>query len=210
MYNDDPTRTMNINGDTYVRARDIVTVIPPILHTMLASPHELNMQAYLEGNWATYHDEMRFNVIYPSATPRNPQPDSMAYIVLHGPGKHDCNTTRRGHGYFADNVIYADNTSTTVLYDVIHHKVVYMDVQELLGTAFEHRTMTLDEVCTTFFVADDPAYGQYFDKDNVRDALVWAAYQGGDPYPAERIAAFVGVEITQERYRELCDEEYGL
>ena len=212
MYNDDPTRTMTINGEKYVRAQDIITVIPPILHTMLAAPHELNMQTYLEGDWATYHDEMRFNVLYPSATPRNPQPDSMAYIILRGPGKHDCNTTRYGHSYnyFRTNAIYADNTDTTMLYDVIHHKVVYMDVLTLLGTAFEHRTMTLDEVCTTFFVADDPVYGQHFDKDNVRDALTWAAYQGGDPYPAERIAAFAGVEITQQRYRELCEEQYDL
>lgn len=208
MYNDDPTRTTTVKGEKYVRARDIITVIPPILHTMLAAPHELNMQAYIEGNWATYHDEMRFNVLYPSATPRNPQPDDLAYIVLRGPGKHDCNTTRRGRDYFTDNAIYTDNTDTATLYDVIHHKVVTMGVLELLGTAFEHRTMTLDEVCTTFFVADDPVYGQYFDKDNINDALVWAAYQGGDPYPAERIADFVGVAITTERYQELCDEQY--
>lgn len=207
--NNNPTHTTVINNDTYVRTSDIVTVMPPILHTMLAAPHELNMQAYLEGNRATYHDEMRFNVLYPSATPRNPQPDSMAYIVLRGPGKHDCNTTRRNRDYFADNVIYDDNTHTAVLYDVIHHKAVRMDVLELLGTAFEHRTMTLDEVCTTFFVADDPVYGQYFDKDNIRDALVWTAYEGDHPYPAERIADFVGVTITQQRYRELCEEEYG-
>ena len=173
MYND-PNHAIVIDGDTYVRASDIITVIPPILHTMLAAPHDL------------------------------------AYIVLRGPGKHDCNTTRRGCNYFADNVIYTENTDTAVLYDVIHHKIVYMGVLELLGTAFEHRTMTLDEVCTTFFVADDPVYGQYFDKDNVRDALTWAAYQGGDPYPAERIADFVGVAITTERYQELYEEQYGL
>lgn len=210
MYNDDPTRTMTNDGDTYVRARDIVTVMPPILHTMLAAPHELNMEAYLQGFWDTYHDEMRFNVLYPSSTPKHEQPDGMAYLILRGPGKHDCNTTRRGRDYFTDNVIYDDKDSTVTLYDVIHHKVVTMGVLELLGTAFEHRTMTLDEVCTTFFVADDPVYGQHFDKDNICDALTWAAYQGGDPYPAERIAAFAGVKITQQRYRELCEEQYDL
>ena len=210
MYNNDPTRTMTIDGDTYVRARDIVTVMPPIMHTMLASPHELNMESYLQGFWDDYHDEMYFNVLYPSSTPKYARPDGMAYLVLSGPGKHDCNTTRRGHNYFTDNVIYDDIDNTVVLYDVIHHKVVTMGVLELLGTAMMHRTMSLDEVCTTFFVADDPVYGQHFDKDNIRDALTWAAYQGGDPHPAERIAAFAGVEITQQRYRELCEKQYDL
>lgn len=210
MTTNDPTRTMTINGEEYVRTRDIVTVMPPIMHTMLAAPHELNMEAYLQGYWGTYHDEMRFNVLYPSGTPKLHQPDGMAYLILRGPGEHDCNTTRQNRDYFTDNVIYDNKDSTVTLYDVIHHRIVDMGVLELLGTAFEHRTMTLDEVCTTFFVADDPVYGQHFDKDNIHDALTWAAYQGGDPYPAERIAAFVGVKITQQHYFELVDEGYDL
>lgn len=200
-------RELTINNDIYVRKADVFAVMPPILQTMVASPYILNAQAYLDGREDVYHDETRFNVLYPQSPTTT---DDMAYIVLAGIGSH-FNEYAAGDTYFNTNAVYIDDERACVLYDVIHHKLKYLNAIEVLNTAFEHRTMTLDEVCTTFFVTDDPVYGEHFDKDNIADTLNFAMrINYVDAYPMIRIAEFVGVELGEDRFTELYDDEYGI
>jgi len=203
-------RELTIEGDAYVRKDAVFAVMPPMLQTMVASPYIHNVQPYIDGHRHVYHDEMRFNVLFVQyATADGTVTDPRVYIVLAGIG-NDFNGHCAGEAYFDTNAIYIndDVEHLCVLYDVTHHKLHYRSAVGVLNTAFEHRTMTLDEVCTSFFVADDPIYGEHFDKDAIRDALNFAMrINYVDPYPIIRIAEFVGVELGEAGFEEPGDDE---
>ena len=203
-------RELTINNDAYVRKDAVFAVIPPILQTMVASPYIINAQAYIDGHRHIDHDEMRFNVLYVQrATDGGAVVMPAVYIVLAGIG-NDFNSHCTGETYFNTNAVYVDDDieHLCVLYDVSHHKMYYRSPVSVLNTAFEHRTMTLDEVCATFFRADDPVYGKRFNKDAIRNALnIAAGIDYVDPYPLIPIAEFIGVNLRNNRVKKLSNNK---
>lgn len=201
-------RRIQLNDVTYVRADRILTVMPPIMHTNLSEPRYVNTQAVIDNNPttanSTYHKELHFNVLFPQSTPKRPQPKTAAFIILASPVNPNGGNLNTDPAYFYSNVFYTDDypyRNTVELYDVTNHELVYMSTAKLLGTAFEHRTMTLNEVCTTFFVDDDPVYGKYFDKNQITDTLTKAYYFGTANVEAIRaIVKFTGIELSKERF----------
>lgn len=202
-------KTMNIDGQTFANTKDLLTVIPPMMYSMLASPHETNIQEYTDGLRYSYHNEERFNVLYLPDVKRNltnthvTHPKRAAYIVLYGPDLHRARTKPGTDAYFHNNTIYCGDETTrriVELYDPITHEVLHVELETLLHLAFEHRTMMFDEVCETFFSEDAPIYGAYFDKDAIQSALSWVAFYGAAyPEPVEHLAQYVDVTLSQEK-----------
>lgn len=201
-------KTMNIDGQTFANTKDLLAVIPPMFYSMLASPHETNIQEYTDGLRYSYHTEERFNVLYLPDVKRNltnthvTHPKHAAYIILHGPDLHRNHTKPGTDDYFHTNAIYCGDETTrriVELYDPITHEIVHAELETLLHLAFEHRTMLFDELCEAFFTESAHIYGAYFDKDAIQSALSWVAFYGAAyPEPVEHLAKYVGVTLSKE------------
>lgn len=201
-------KKININGQPFANTENLLAVIPPMMYSMLASPHETNIQEYTDGLRYAYHTEERFNVLYLPDVKRNltnthvTHPKHAAYIILHGPDLHRNRQIPGTDGYFNTNSIYCEDETTrriVELYDPITHEVVHAELETLLHLAFEHRTMLFDEVCETFFTEDAPIYGAYFDKDAIQSALSWVFFYGAAyPEPVEHLANYVGVTLSKD------------
>jgi hypothetical protein len=201
-------RKIQLNDTVYVRADRILTVIPPIMHTNLSEPRYVNTQAVIDNNpttaESTYHKKLHVNVLFPQSSPQRPQPEAAAFIIFASPVSPNGGNLVTDPAYFHSNVIYADDypyRNTVELYDVLNHELVYTTTAELFNTAFEHHTMTIDEVCTTFFDPDSPVYGEYFDKEQIGDTLAKAYYFGtADAEAVKTIAKFTGAQLNKERF----------